>query len=314
MQAMTLAEPAAPAVTPEQHDLIRRTVAKDATDDELRLYLYDCSRQGVHPLDKLIHFTKRGGKYTPITSIDLMRMRAADTNEYAGNERYTFTGTPGTSSFIAVSTVWRLVNGTRCNFTREARWSEYCPPPGQDHMWRKMPHIMLGKCAEAQALRAGFPRQLHGLYAAEEMEQAERPAKITEGPVPVVVDAWAGPQSAMGQYDTVAAPPPALAEAPDNLSADDNLPEGIVRITRIDSTPTKNVNVTKYFITTSTGESLTTINSFLATVAQDACEKRTPVKLETKTTKWGTDLIKITAADAPAPHPEPPPDADDIPF
>ena len=27
-------------------------------------------QQGVHPLDKLIHFTKRGGRYTPITSID----------------------------------------------------------------------------------------------------------------------------------------------------------------------------------------------------------------------------------------------------
>jgi phage recombination protein Bet len=293
-QAMTLAEPAAPTVTPDQHDLIRRTVAKDATDDELRLYLYDCSRQGVHPLDKLIHFTKRGGKYTPITSIDLMRMRAADTGEYAGNERYTYSGTPGTSSFIAVSTVWRLVSGTRSNFTREARWSEYCPPPGQDHMWRKMPHIMLGKCAEAQALRAGFPRQLHGLYAAEEMEQAERP---------------------MGKYDTVAAPPPAMAQAENNLIDDETLPEGVVRVMRIDSAPTKNPNVTKYLVTLSTGETASTINQFVATLAQQACENRTPVRVELMPTKWGRpDLKKITAADAPEPHPEPPPPVEDQPF
>jgi hypothetical protein len=81
---------AAPAVTAEQVELIKRTVASGATADELKLYLYDCARQGVHPLDKLIHFTKRGGKYTPITSIDFMRTRAADTGEYAGSDDATF--------------------------------------------------------------------------------------------------------------------------------------------------------------------------------------------------------------------------------
>ena len=60
----------APLVTNEQLDLVRNTVAIGATDAELRLYLYDCARRGVHPLDRLIYFSKRGGRYTPITSID----------------------------------------------------------------------------------------------------------------------------------------------------------------------------------------------------------------------------------------------------
>lgn len=161
----------APTVTSEQMDLVRRTVANGATADELKLYLYDCARQGVHPLDKLIHFTKRSGKYTPITSIDFMRIRAADTNEYAGSDDAVFVGELKKVDFAATVTVWRLVQGQRVPFTATARWSEY-KPEQNDFMWQKMPHTMLGKCAEALALRKGFPRQLAGLYAAEEMDQA----------------------------------------------------------------------------------------------------------------------------------------------
>lgn len=186
--------PAVPMVTTDQLDLIKRTVANGATADELKLYLYDCARQGVHPLDKLIHFTKRGGKYAPITSIDFMRTRAADTNEYAGSDDAVCAGyqkLAGISedthdNFTATVTVYRIVQGQRCPFTATARWPEYCPPKGQDHMWRKMPHTMLSKCAEALALRKGFPRQLAGLYAKEELEQAgpSNGGYVVEAPVP----------------------------------------------------------------------------------------------------------------------------------
>jgi phage recombination protein Bet len=174
----------APIVTAAQRELVTRTIAKDATPQELELFLYDCARQGVHPLDRLLHFTKRAGRYTPVTSIDLMRIRASETGDYAGNDEYEFTGTPGRPGFKAVARVWRLVQGQRVAFTRPARWEEYCPPAGQDHMWRRMPHVMLGKCAEAQALRAGFPRQLHGSYVAEEMDAGERRDVDTESDAP----------------------------------------------------------------------------------------------------------------------------------
>lgn len=174
-QEMIVAQaPALPAVTNEHIDLLRRTVAQNATPEELEMYLYDCQRHGVHPLDKLLHFTKRQNKYTPITSIDLLRSRAADTGELGGIEDPQYDGVPTSQNFTASVTVYRFVQGQRCPFTATARWSEY--KPSEDFMWRKMPYLMLGKCAEALALRKAFPRQLAGLYAKEEMDQAESPA------------------------------------------------------------------------------------------------------------------------------------------
>ena len=165
-------------ITEDQLSLIKKTIAKDATPDELKLFFYDCHRRGVHPLDKLIHFTKRQGKYTPITSIDFMRIRAADSGEYAGSDDPLFEELPAPAKNPSKATVvvYRMVQGQRCPFSATARWAEYAPANIADNsafMWRKMPFTMLGKCAEALALRKAFPGQLQGLYAKEEMDQAD---------------------------------------------------------------------------------------------------------------------------------------------
>jgi phage recombination protein Bet len=165
-------------VTPEQVDLIKRTVAKGATNDELNLYLFDCKRRGVHPLDKLIIFTKRKNDrtgeytYTPVTTVDFMRSRAADTGEHAGTDDAEYIET-NTYPAKATVRVYRFVNGERCGFQASARWKEYYPGDGAPgFMWRRMPYLMLGKCAEALALRRAFPQELGGLYVSEEMDQA----------------------------------------------------------------------------------------------------------------------------------------------
>ena len=162
-------------VTEEQKELVKRTVAPDATEQELQLYFYDCSRRGIHPLDRLLHFTKRQGKYTPITSIDLFRMRADSTGVHLGTDEPLYQGVKGTPDFAAMVKVHKLVAGQKATFTGTARWSEYYHGDQQGFMWKKMPHLMLGKCAEALALRKAFPAQLHGLYVQEEMDQAEAP-------------------------------------------------------------------------------------------------------------------------------------------
>src|SRR5262245_64571302 len=119
-----------PAATIDR-ELVRRTVAQGATDDELSLYLYDCARRNVHPLDKLLHFTKRGGKYVPVTSIDLMRSRAAETNELAGSDDAIFEQGPSGKPLAATVTVYRLTQSQRYAYTATARFAEYNLPSNQ---------------------------------------------------------------------------------------------------------------------------------------------------------------------------------------
>ncbi len=162
----------AATITNEQLELVRNTVAKEATAPELKLFLYDCQRQNVHPLDKLIHFTKRGGRYVPITSIDFLRRQAGSTGAYAGADDGVFAGEPAKAGFACRLAVYRIVQGVRCEWSATARWEEYYPGDAQGQMWRKMPHVMLSKVAEALALRKAFADVLHGLYTKEEMDQA----------------------------------------------------------------------------------------------------------------------------------------------
>lgn len=283
----------APAVTSDQLDLVKRTIAQGATDAELRLYLYDCQRQGVHPLDRLLHFTKRGGKYTPVTSIDLMRIRAAETGEYAGSDDAEFEE-PTNSPFPnhARVTVWRLVQGMRCAFTATARWDEYYPGDGPaGTMWRKMPHTMLAKCAEALALRKGFPRQLAGLYAREEMDQAENSGgMVVEAP-------------AQSTTVTSANIPPTVDGIPPFHSETEKLPAGTFLIQRVEDSKFGKGRITLH--RSRTGEpgedaSFLIYKSELRTLAEELCQTGTPVFVEFKESaahKWRIEGLHRVPAD-----------------
>jgi len=255
------------------------------------LFLFDCARQGVHPLDRLLFFTKRSGKYTPITSIDFMRIRAAESGEYIGNDDPIFgNDSEGNLSHASV-TVWRLVQGQRGAFQATARWSEY-KPDQNDFMWRKMPHTMLGKCAEALALRKGFPRQLAGLYAKEEMDQAETEPviQLRQPPVP-----GRGTSLSSESLPTTAVPSvpnggaSGISDDGPDLGVD--LPPGTVRVTAIG--PGK--AGAKGEITFSNGQSYLTWETEAMQRAELCHRLQTPVKVEFKTSTSGnTRVHKLT--------------------
>jgi len=158
-------------ITPDQVDLIKSQIAVGATDDELKLFLHVADKSGLDPLSKQIYFIKRSGKMTIQTAIDGFRAIADRTGQYIGSSDPVFEEISN-NPVKATVTVNKVVAGVVGNFTATARWSEYYPGDAQGFMWNKMPHTMLGKCAEALALRKAFPAQLSGLYTGDEMAQA----------------------------------------------------------------------------------------------------------------------------------------------
>jgi phage recombination protein Bet len=179
MTAVTPYKEAATGMSRAQVELIKDTIARDQslTDDECRLFLYAAERHGLDPLAKQIYAVRRQGKLTIQAGIDGLRLVAARTGEYGGTDEPGFEDAGGTYPHKATVTLYRFVQGQRCAFVGFAYWSEFYPGDGAvGTMWRKMPHTMLAKCAEANALRKAFPAELSGLYTTDEMAQAAKPA------------------------------------------------------------------------------------------------------------------------------------------
>lgn len=162
--------------TREQIDLIKSQIAPKATDSELKLFLYVANRRGLDPLARQIYAIHRWDKQAQVdkmtlqTSIDGFRSIAERSGTYAPGEEKWEENEKGVPISATVS-VQKFVHGTWIKFSATAHYSEYFSPIGG--MWSKMPHVMLAKCAEAKALRKGWPEALDGLYVDEEMQQAD---------------------------------------------------------------------------------------------------------------------------------------------
>lgn len=176
--------------TQAQIDLISRTVAKGATPDELKLFLYQAHKTGLDPLARQIYFVKRGAQVTVQTSIDGFRLIAERSGMYAGQDEPQFEYLDPNKKNIPFKCTIRVYkfspSGERyCAAVGVAFWDEYCPQKGQDFIWQKMPHVMLSKVCESTTLRKAFPQDLSGIYSTEEMSQADHNIVVEESNPPV---------------------------------------------------------------------------------------------------------------------------------
>ena len=183
-------------LTDDQRGLIKRQILhgkRPATDDELALFIGQCERTGLDPFARQIYGVfrwdnqSRDEKMVVQISIDGFRLVAERTGKYVGQDgpfwcapdgvwREIWTDT--TPPVAAKVIVKKVIGGQVAETPAVAHYKEYVvtnregKPSG---LWPSKPALMLAKCAEALALRKAFPQELSGLYAAEEMAQADEP-------------------------------------------------------------------------------------------------------------------------------------------
>lgn len=151
-------------------------------------FLAHCQKTGLDPIARQIYAIERGGKWTITVSIDGFRLVAQRSGQYAGQTpiEWTRDGVTWTDVWLADEPPAAARVGVRRRGFDEplfavARWKSYAVmvPDWQNGqrvgeklspMWERMPDLMLGKVAEALALRRAFPMELSGLYTEEELD------------------------------------------------------------------------------------------------------------------------------------------------
>lgn len=149
-----------------------------ASNGDLAVFFHQAQKTGLDPFSRQIYMINRGGKFGIQTSIDGFRIIAQRSNEYAGQAGPLWCGEDGVWKDVWLSKTppsAAKVGVHRKGFA-EALWSvatyeSYAQP--NNPIWKKMPELMLAKCAESLALRKAFPNDMSGIYTDEEMGQAE---------------------------------------------------------------------------------------------------------------------------------------------
>lgn len=184
------------AITLEQVEILRTTVARNLTIDQLKVFVGLCLRQGLDPYKKQAHPVMRWDSnsrqeiMTIQPSVDGLRAIAVKSGEYEGQvgpywmgadevwKDYWVAKEPPIAAKVGV---WR--KGFKEPTWGFARFDAYCVK-GKDgklsKFWAQMAELMIAKVAESLALRKAFPNEVGGQYSKEEMEQADPVDRIEQ--------------------------------------------------------------------------------------------------------------------------------------
>ena len=193
MENVTALATRAPAVewSEDQRALIKRTVAPDATNDELAMFLHVAKKAGLDPLQKQIWFVKRSGRVTVQAGVDGLQARALRMPDCEGiasavvyeKEDFTFDKAKGevvkhqSNPFGAQGALvgaWGIVHRKgKAPFVALIRYAEYAD--SNSPLWKNKPAVMLEKVARSTALRRAYPEDFGGIYDPAEMGREASP-------------------------------------------------------------------------------------------------------------------------------------------
>ena len=164
--------------SPQQLSALKSLGLAQADAGDLAFFFHQAQRTGLDPFARQIYMINRGGRWGIQTSIDGFRIIAQRSGQYAGQTAPYWCGDDGVWKDVWLSNTpptAAKIGVYRSNFAEPtwaiARWDSYAVM--NNPIWKKMPDVMLAKCAESLALRKAFPNDLSGIYTDEEMSQVD---------------------------------------------------------------------------------------------------------------------------------------------
>ena len=172
-----------PMVPLDRYQLLRDTVAKGLEPAEFELFVAVANRTRLDPFNHQIWAIKRAGRLVIQVGIDGLRLIAERSEAYDGQDPVEWCDDDGTWRDVwlqrthpaaARTAVYKRTGSARSRYPATITWEEFAPDinKAEGFMWREKPSFMMGKVAEAHALRKAFPADLSGLYEPSEMDRA----------------------------------------------------------------------------------------------------------------------------------------------
>jgi phage recombination protein Bet len=190
--------------TPVQRAALSHLGVENAPTGDLQVFLHVSQRTGLDPFARQIYMIPRKErgkngepdtiKWTIQTGIDGFRLIAEKHPQYAGTLDPEWCGEDGVWRETwtdrkppAMARVKVLRHDRAHPISLPVRFSEFCATFSNGDLqgqWRTKPAHMIGKVAEAAALRKAFPQDLSGLMTDDEaargdLDRGEAPARTT---------------------------------------------------------------------------------------------------------------------------------------